>query len=206
MKRTESTRQRILDSALQLFNASGTASVSTNHVAAEAGLSVGNLYYHYKSKQQIIRALFDQNEAEVLSALAPPSDRPLNIDDLELMMKANFQILWKYRFLYRELVALLIEDPELATSFRDLRHRGFSNFERLLQFFAASGVLRPIEDPEELSRLTHLCWLISEFYISYVESGLGLLQTVEGEGWQEKGLALLWHVIEPYRPPHPESP
>ena len=41
------TKERILSAALRLFNSQGTAGVSTNHIAEAAGLSVGNLYYHF---------------------------------------------------------------------------------------------------------------------------------------------------------------
>ena len=53
-------RERILDAALALFNDSGTARISTNHIAAAAGISPGNLYYHFQNKEEIIRALFER--------------------------------------------------------------------------------------------------------------------------------------------------
>ena len=61
--KSEQTRGRILDAAQRLFNERGTAAVSTNHVAAEAGLSPGNLYYHFTDKQEIIRALHERYAA-----------------------------------------------------------------------------------------------------------------------------------------------
>jgi AcrR family transcriptional regulator len=52
------TRDRILDAALELFNERGTAAVTTNHVAAHAGISPGNLYYWFSDKDEIIRELY----------------------------------------------------------------------------------------------------------------------------------------------------
>ena len=55
-----SNRERIVDTALQLFNERGSATVSTNHIAAAARISPGNLYYHFRNKEEIVRALFER--------------------------------------------------------------------------------------------------------------------------------------------------
>ena len=48
MAASNSTRERILQTSLQLFNAQGLPSVSTHRIAAELGMSPGNLHYHFK--------------------------------------------------------------------------------------------------------------------------------------------------------------
>ena len=52
------TRDRIVEASLELFNAQGERSVTTNHIAAHLGMSPGNLYYHFRNKQAIIALLF----------------------------------------------------------------------------------------------------------------------------------------------------
>ena len=74
--KSEQTRGRILNTALGLFNEQGTAAVSTNHVAAEAGLSPGNLYYHFTDKQEIIRALHERYAAANEDLWEPGPGRP----------------------------------------------------------------------------------------------------------------------------------
>lgn len=54
------TRDRVLSAALELFNERGSASVTTNHVAASAGISPGNLYYWFSDKEEIVRELYGQ--------------------------------------------------------------------------------------------------------------------------------------------------
>ena len=196
----EETRKRILSAALELFNAQGTGAISTNHIAESAGLSVGNLYYHYKNKREIIRAIFQQNMADNLASFAIPTDRPLDLTDLDRMLIANFQTLWKYRFFYRELVAILNADEELAVTFRMFRQQGFANFTALVTAFSHVGVLRPISDPAEIDILAQTCWLISEFYLLYAESGHGAIDTIAAHDWQASGLALLRQTLRPFLP------
>ena len=52
------TKERILLGSLNLFNANTASEVTTNDIARELKMSPGNLYFHYKNKEQIIRELF----------------------------------------------------------------------------------------------------------------------------------------------------
>ena len=81
------THDRILDTALRLFNQSGTAAVSTNHIAAALGMSPGNLYYHFRNKEAIIRDLFEQQYAHradrsrCYGTKSGPQYRPTRLSD-----------------------------------------------------------------------------------------------------------------------------
>src|SRR6266536_2569583 len=51
------TRDRILETALRLFNEEGAAKVPTNRIATELEMSPGNLYYHFRQKEQLVDRL-----------------------------------------------------------------------------------------------------------------------------------------------------
>ena len=75
------TRDRILMASLQLFNERGERVVTTNHIAAELGISPGNLYYHFRNKSEIISELLEQYQHDILELLVIPEDRPLTVQD-----------------------------------------------------------------------------------------------------------------------------
>jgi AcrR family transcriptional regulator len=195
------TRDRILETALRLFNQSGTAAVSTNHIADALGISPGNLYYHFRNKEAIIRALFEQQFAhwDAMYSLPYPDegrgdDRLPTLVDLRQLVEGTFVIGWDYRFIYRELIALLRRDDELNRRWVAVRARGFAGFRELFGVFVAAGVLRSPGEPDVVTRLAELCWLISEFWLASVEvSG----QTVDA-AQMAHGVALMSQVLEPF--------
>ena len=188
------TRQKILDTALRLFNQDGTAEISTNHIAEACGISPGNLYYHYRNKQEIIRELFQRMYAVWDKGLPMPQDRAPTLDDLKTVVQTNYQIIWEYRFAYRELVALLHQDTELRQGFLAVRQRGFDGFYRLFSAFVAGGVFRSPDDLKILNDLQEVCWLISEFWITNLEvNGRNV-----DEAAMQRGVSLMLRVLQPY--------
>lgn len=188
------TRERILATALRLFNESGTATVSTNHIAEALGISPGNLYYHFRNKEEIIRALFEQQFARWDEGFGLPHDHMPTLDDLQQMVRTSFRMAWEYRFMYRELIALLRRDQQLQRRWVEIRARGFSGFRELVGLFVAAGVLRAPGDPQAVTRLAELVWLISEFWLASVEvSG----EEVDSDQ-MERGVGLMLQVLDPF--------
>ncbi|HEU5101440.1 MAG TPA: TetR/AcrR family transcriptional regulator [Roseiflexaceae bacterium] len=188
------TRERILATALRLFNESGTAPISTNHIANALGISPGNLYYHFRNKEEIIRALFEQQFARWDGDYSLPNDRMPSLLDLQQLVRASFATAWAYRFMYRELIALLRRDAQLHQRWVEIRARGFEGFRELVELFVAAGVLRAPGDPAVVTRLAELVWLISEFWLASVEvSG----ETVDA-AQMEHGVMLMLQVLDPF--------
>lgn len=188
-----STRERILYTALQLFNESGTAVVSTNHIAEALGISPGNLYYHFRNKEEIIRAIFERLFTAWDTIFTIPTDRMPTVDDLGRLVHGNFVMMWEFRFVYRELIALLRRDQELHQRFLAIRQRGFAGFHQLFEAFVNAGVLLPPEGPSAVTNLAELCWLISEFWLPSSE----LTGQPVGPDQMRHGVELIMQVLRP---------
>ena len=189
-----STREKILDTALTLFNKDGTAEVSTNHIAEACAISPGNLYYHFRNKQEIIRELFQRMYAVWDKGLPMPQDRAPSLDDLKTVVETNYQIIWENRFAYRELVALLRQDVELRQGFLATRQHGYDGFYELFNAFVASGVFHTPDDPQAIHDLHDVCWLISEFWITNLEINGRNVDETE----MQRGMKLMLRVLQPY--------
>ena len=53
------TKEKIIRTSIALFNLHGERAITTNHIASNLGISPGNLYYHFKNKEDIIRNIFN---------------------------------------------------------------------------------------------------------------------------------------------------
>jgi len=64
------TRKRLVDAATKLFYAEGIGRVSVDAVAEKAGLTKRTLYYHFKSKDDLIAAYLDGRDQPNLEQMA----------------------------------------------------------------------------------------------------------------------------------------
>src|SRR5215218_10087602 len=97
------TRERILETSLALMNREGEPHVTTADIADEMNISPGNLYYHFRNKDDIIGELYDALEAEVDPLLDVPAEGTRTVEDLWLLLHLLFERMGKYRFFYRDL-------------------------------------------------------------------------------------------------------
>ncbi len=157
------TRQRILDTALALFNEHGAPSVSTNHIADEMDISPGNLYYHFASREAIISELFTRFEQSMLEITALPDTRLPNAEDIWLYLHLMLERQIEYRFWYRDLNELCGSYAALHKRFQALLELQQQTIQQMINRLDDSGVLQTTAlQRATLTRnilLTLNCWL-----------------------------------------------
>ena len=188
------TRDKIIDCALQLFNEQGTKAVSTNHIAAATGISPGNLYYHFRNKEDIIRAIFEQMDAYGLEQyfLIFTELQPGTLEAIEQTFVMIQKFNWRYRFFKRELTALIMNDSLLKASFHQTHRRMLEVIRQSNNDAVTIGTLKPLADIE-MALFTEEIWLVALFWLNYLEVG--------GEDINDKTLArgidLLRSMLKP---------
>lgn len=186
-------KERIVQAATALFNEQGTGKVSTNHIAVAAHMSPGNLYYHYKNKEEIIEAILDRMYAEWDPVWELP-DEPVTRLTLHNRLLRNFEILWQYRFFYREAVALLLADERLKRKHVRMTESRMQDQERFAHRFVVDGVLRFPEGSADVRKLITACWIVANNWLAFLEMNG---ETVDARSFAE-GLELIWAILRPY--------
>jgi len=160
------TRERIVQTSLELFNQLGERSVSTNHIAAHMEISPGNLYYHFPNKQAIIAELFSEYETLVNTFLRPPKGRQASVEDKRYYLLEILDGMWRYRFLHRDLEHLLDADPELAARYRRFSQHCLIQAMAIYGGFVEAGILQM--DKVQIESLTLNTWIVLTSWVRFL--------------------------------------
>jgi AcrR family transcriptional regulator len=162
------TRERILELALRLCNEYGEPNVNTTIIAEEMNISPGNLYYHFKNKEDIINHVFQQFEKEMDKLLTIPvsnDGRLPNVEDAWLFLHVLFELIWKYRFLYRDLNNLLINNRTFELRFKSLLAQKVRMVRWLADGLARQAQLQATR--EEIDALATNMVVVATYWLSY---------------------------------------
>lgn len=170
MKPSVNTRRRILETAIRLFNRKGTKAVTTNHIAAAMGISPGNLYYHFRSKEDIIRGILDLMDESGFEATRRIQSEtvPISLETLERQFRVIQEINWRFRFFKRELPSLIMKDPALKVRFKKSHDAILFMLRDSIQRYGEAGLLQKMDDGE-MDLLSHELWLVILFWLNYLE-------------------------------------
>mgnify|MGYP000845487380 FL=1 len=169
---TMKTKDRILLVSLDLFNADGATEVTTNDIAKALKMSPGNLYFHYKNKEQIIREIFKKMMIDSATIWKPQAKIAKNKEKFPLIdfVDKNLQLYWKYRFFHRELYILRKNDADLSK----LWHRHVKKTSLLMvilyKHWVKSGFMNKISSKYEMEFVVELLFVASNSFMQFIET------------------------------------
>ena len=179
------TRERILDASLAMFNDQGEPNVTTNHIADGLEISPGNLYYHFRNKDDIIAHLFARYEARIDHAMVLPENHLPGLEDLWLQLHAVYDCIWDYRFLFRDLVDILMRNRKLRMHFARILKRAADNATEVMRALVRAGVMRASAD--EIRATADNILVIATFWLNF--------SAVRGERDEQESIRLGIHQV-----------
>lgn len=179
------TRERILDTSLVMFNTRGEPNVTTNHIADELEISPGNLYYHFRNKDDIVAHLFSRYETRIDQVLVVPDERLPGLEDLWLQLHAVYECIWDYRFLFRDLVDILARNRKLRLHFARILKRAADNATEVMRAMVRAEVMRA--SPDEIRATADNILVIATFWLNF--------SAVRGERDEQEAIRLGIHQV-----------
>ena len=196
-KKPRRTAQRILEVTLELFNRFGEPNVSTTLISAELGISPGNLYYHYPAKDELINSLFDRYE-HALDELLRAADGVANVEDAWLFFHMLFELIWQYRFLYRDLNDLLSKNRRLETHFQFVLKNKGKAVQSVLDGLARGNAMRI--DARDVEPVATAMVVVLTYWLSfeYVRDPRNALEPANAGAALLRGAFHVLSLLSPY--------
>lgn len=191
------TRERIVVTSLELFNFFGEPNVTTVDIANEMDISPGNLYYHFRNKDEIILDILNRFEKDILDLLNNADAYLLTMEEGLMYCKLILEKTWQFRFFYRDLNNLTSKDKSFARRFNRLLKRQINVATHIVLTLEEGGVVRGSK--KELEGLANQIVMTMVFWMSY-ESILKLTEHF-GEVDLQRGVDLLMLLLSPYMSP-----
>ncbi len=190
-------REQILDVACTLLNARGMNKVTTGMVAESAGLDEGDLYYYFRTKEELCLALLARLEEEALRLFSTHISRGPALPPYAAMLRNWLLLSWSYRFLFRDIGAFSTFSPAMRRRLRQLSLRLRTEMERVLEELRILGLMT-LEDAARERFLANL-WIVGSYWMVYLALHQGL-RTIRPEhlAW---GLAQMHSLYEPHLTP-----
>lgn len=167
--RKETNRDRILSTSIELFNQSGVVAITTNHIASHLRISPGNLYFHFRNKEEIICELFDRMCDDIYSVWIPNNKIDTTASPIELIEK-TYDVFWSYRFFHREMYHLRRRDPALARKWRSHIKKTMRLMTAMYALWVKSGTMKMINDPAEMQMISDVVLITSSTFLQFYES------------------------------------
>ena len=187
------TKGTIISTAIDLFNIHGTKAISTNHIAKEMGISPGNLYYHFGSKNDIIRSISDNFSNELGSVLKIQLDTISDFSsNLTSLFNRFFKIQQSYQFLFLEGVHLTKQDSRLLDNYTNLRSLIKKGYHELLSNLVKIKIMKR-QSLNIIDDLLDAQWIIMWYWINHT-----ILDRNTYDDFQiKKGIKLSFSIIKP---------
>lgn len=188
-----SRKNLIIQESINLFNEKGCINTSTRHIASKLGISVGNLYYYFKNKEEIIIAIYEEFMSLISKQLTSVRDgQDLAFDYYDfLQQQMTYEL--KYRFFRLELNNIYQNYPKVKEAFEQSHIQKKQQIKYVYTHQIKYGYMKSL-DEDELDFLVSNTWIIVTQWEIY-----WLIDRLDDEKQRRRnGILNILYFIKPY--------
>jgi AcrR family transcriptional regulator len=196
----QNNKQRILEATIQLMNEQGGA-VGTSQIADHLGISPGNLYYHFRNREEILRELFERLVQELDEVLRVKAGEPIPVPRLVACYTGGTRVLWRYRFFFASAVDFIGRDPWLAQRYLDFSERSQQYMRLIIQSAMKDSPGAVKANARQTAHLAETMWVLWVSWPRYSElarPGRDLGEADIGHGLEQIAFVLAPYLSETY--------
>ncbi|SHM65769.1 transcriptional regulator, TetR family [Chryseobacterium carnipullorum] len=160
------TKDKILSKALELFNEKGYNTITTRHIAADLNISAGNLHYHFKYSEDIIKILFSELILKMdilLNNLQKIENKTL--EDLYHFTFSTYDVFYSFRFIFMNFFDILKNIPVIESQYESINITRKDEFQIIFKGFQKNNIFRDDVPDFILKSLTTQIFIIADNWI-----------------------------------------
>ena len=162
------TKEKIIHTSISLFNENCERAITTNHIASSLGMSPGNLYYHFKNKEDIIRHIFALYRDHLSTHFKPIDKDDDAFSHLTAYLDSLFELMWRFHFFYDNLGDILSRDTDLKQAYIDFQLELLEQVRNVILGLRDKGMIAI--DEQDVTELAHTLKLTVSFWTPYIKA------------------------------------
>lgn len=163
------TREKILETALDLFNRKGISAISSKTIAQEMGISYGNLCYHFPKKDDIILQLYLNMQERIDQQFRNIQEEVMNFEFMMSRLKVLFEEIYRYKFIYLGITKVMRHFDHVKRHAQKQWDQRWLILDTLAEFLVANGYMKPFKEDRHKNMLIHALLMITNSWISDAE-------------------------------------
>ncbi len=186
------TKDKILLNAIRMYNESGVQSITSRHIAGEMGISHGNLDYHYKTREEIVLAIYKRMRKEMSEAYGGRKAGISSLEHFHLLLLHLEEFQYKYRFFNLDVLEVSRSYPSVNQIIQETFVKRKMQTQELFREAIRDGFMNPLEE-HTLERVEHIIRMLITFWLSQRE-------VMAAYNYSEKGemIHTIYTFIRPY--------
>jgi AcrR family transcriptional regulator len=188
------TRAKILEVSIRLFNQQGIQNVRLQQIADEVGISTGNLAYHFYDKKKILTDIAREID-EVFGQATGRWKEIHQLIDLDNHLSHHYYLLNTYAFYFLDIVDIKRHYPEIYKGRKGQTEQFIENLTLWLEKSEQNQLFLPPRRPGHFAEISNMIWFITAFWMSKKRL------FSDEEDFELGFKKMIWQQLEPFFTP-----
>lgn len=181
------TKFKIIVSAIKIFNEEGFNAISMQELAQRLEMSRGNLTYHFKDKDSLLKAISEQMWLKMEPVRLRTRKLP-SFENIHNEVLLSYRIQKKYAFIFID--PHVLRHPIIKKQFREMTQEFLQDFKEAIAFSIRLGNMKKEKIPGTYYNIVFISWMLSFYWLSQ--------QIIRGTKKQEDGEKMIWSILLPH--------
>jgi len=161
------TKDKIVETAIQLYNENGFSNITSRHIARKIKISHGNLEYHFPNKESLLFAIYEQMREEI-SSFYTGQDKEASspVEHLHKLLVRLEEFQWKYKFFNLDVLEISRNYEKVNLLLKDTLQIRKTQMSGLFQRFISEQYMKPEPVAGYYYRIQHTIRILITFWNS----------------------------------------